>query len=49
LPAAALEMAWVSAEDECLPAGIDRSNLVLNRARLATFLHRFAPIRTSGI
>jgi SAM-dependent methyltransferase len=35
-------MACVSEGDESLPAGIDRCNLVLNRARLATFLHSFA-------
>jgi len=35
-------MAGVSEGDECLPAEIDRPNLVLNRARLATFLAQFA-------
>jgi 2-polyprenyl-3-methyl-5-hydroxy-6-metoxy-1,4-benzoquinol methylase len=42
LPAWALEMAWVSGEDERLPSAIDGGNLALNRMRLATFLARFA-------
>ncbi len=42
LPAGPLEMAGVCGGDECLPAEIDNLNLVLNRARLAAFLARFA-------
>lgn len=42
LPAWAREMSWMSDEDAGLPAAIDGVNLVLNRARLAAFLARFA-------
>jgi 2-polyprenyl-3-methyl-5-hydroxy-6-metoxy-1,4-benzoquinol methylase len=45
VPAWALEMAWVAAEDEALPAAIDSINLVLNRIRLAVFLAQFAEDR----
>lgn len=42
LPPWALEMAWVSGNDDSLPAGIDQVNLVLTRLRLAGFLAKFA-------
>ena len=45
LPAWALEMAWVSDDDQHLPSALDGVNLVLNRMRLAAFLAGFAEDR----
>jgi 2-polyprenyl-3-methyl-5-hydroxy-6-metoxy-1,4-benzoquinol methylase len=41
LPAWASELAWVSDGDQFLPSAMDGINVVLNRARLATYLSQF--------
>jgi SAM-dependent methyltransferase len=41
-------LAWLSADDECLPSTLADANVVLNRMRLATFLAEFADDKDVG-